>query len=57
MDTAEALLGLAGFRDASARLIGLAWDAEALRADIGAGTCRDDAWRRYAGPVCVSRAS
>ena len=34
VDTAEALLGLAGFR--GARLIGLAWDAASLCADIGA---------------------
>jgi citrate lyase subunit beta/citryl-CoA lyase len=36
IDTAEALLAAASFRGASARLIGLAWDAEALQADIGA---------------------
>ncbi len=41
VDTAEALLAIAGFRGASARLLGLAWDAEALRIDVGAATARD----------------
>ena len=47
LDTAEALLGLAGLQGASARLIGLAWDAEALRLDVGAETARD------AGGACA----
>jgi citrate lyase subunit beta / citryl-CoA lyase len=54
VDAAEALLGMASFRSASARLIGLAWDAEALRADIGAETCRDDAGR-YSGAYALAR--
>jgi citrate lyase subunit beta/citryl-CoA lyase len=42
VDTAEALLALAGLGGASARLIGLAWDAEALRLEIGAAAARSD---------------
>ncbi len=42
-DTAHALIGMASGRPSSARLIGIAWDAEGLRADIGAETCRDGA--------------
>jgi citrate lyase subunit beta / citryl-CoA lyase len=38
----------------SARLIGLAWDAEALRTDIGAETCRDESGAR-AGPWRLAR--
>jgi citrate lyase subunit beta/citryl-CoA lyase len=53
VDTAEAVLGMASFRGASARLIGLAWDAEALRADVGAETCRDAGG--YAGPYALAR--
>ena len=53
-DTAAALIGLAGAGDMSARLIGLAWDAEALRADIGAETCRDESGG-YAGPWRLAR--
>ena len=41
-DTAEALLALAGLRGASVRLIGLAWDAEALRLEVGAETARGE---------------
>ncbi len=40
-DTARALLSLASYRGSSGRLVGLAWDAAALRADIGAETDRD----------------
>jgi citrate lyase subunit beta/citryl-CoA lyase len=53
-DTAAALIGLAGAREMSARLIGLAWDAEALRTDIGAETCRDESGAR-AGPWRLAR--
>jgi citrate lyase subunit beta/citryl-CoA lyase len=35
-DTARSLFGMASYRGSSARLIGLAWDAESLCADIGA---------------------
>ena len=50
-DPAAALIGLAGARDMSARLIGLAWDAEALRAEIGAGTCRDESGASMPDPM------
>ena len=54
VDTAEALLALATFRGASARLIGLAWDAEALRIEIGA---QRSATRSAPAPAhCGSRA-
>jgi citrate lyase subunit beta / citryl-CoA lyase len=53
-DTAAALIGLAGAGEMSARLIGLAWDAEALRADIGAETCREESGA-YAGPWRLAR--
>jgi citrate lyase subunit beta/citryl-CoA lyase len=53
-DTAAALIGFAAPADLSARLVGLAWDAEALRADIGAKTCRD-ASGAYAGPYRLAR--
>jgi citrate lyase subunit beta / citryl-CoA lyase len=55
IDTAEALLGLAGLRGASARLIGLAWDAEALRIDVGAEAARDAVVGAYAGPLRLAR--
>ena len=54
VDTAEALLGLTSFRGASARLIGLAWDAEGLRVDIGAEAARD-AGGAYAGSFRLAR--
>jgi citrate lyase subunit beta/citryl-CoA lyase len=54
VDTAEALLGLAGFRGATARLIGLAWDAEALRVCVGAETARG-AGSAYVGPLRLAR--
>jgi citrate lyase subunit beta/citryl-CoA lyase len=41
-DTARALMAYATARDLSPRLIGLAWDAEALRVDIGAERYRDE---------------
>jgi citrate lyase subunit beta/citryl-CoA lyase len=53
-DTAEALIGLAGARARTARLVGVAWDAEALRLDIGAETCRDEA-NAYAGAFRLAR--
>ena len=40
-DTAQSLFHMGSYRGASARLIGVAWSAEALRADIGAETDRD----------------
>ena len=41
VDTAEGLLAAASLRASSKRLIGLAWDAEALAADVGAEASRD----------------
>ncbi len=41
IDTAEGLLAAASLRGSSARLIGLAWDAEALSAEVGAAASRD----------------
>ena len=41
VDTAQALFNLGSYRGSSARLIGVAWSAEALRADIGAETDRE----------------
>ena len=40
-DTAQSLFHLGSYRGASARLMGVAWSADALRADIGAETDRD----------------
>jgi citrate lyase subunit beta / citryl-CoA lyase len=40
-DTAEALFHMGSYRGSSARLIGVAWSAESLRAEIGAETDRD----------------
>jgi citrate lyase subunit beta / citryl-CoA lyase len=40
-DTAQSLFTMGSYRGSSARLIGIAWSAEALRADIGAQTDRD----------------
>ncbi len=41
IDTAEGLLTAASLRELSARLIGLAWNAEALAAEVGAEASRD----------------
>ena len=41
VDKAQSLFHMGSYRGASARLIGIAWSAEALRADIGAETDRD----------------
>ena len=40
-DTAQSLFHMGSYRGSSARLAGVAWSAEALRADIGAETDRD----------------
>ena len=40
-DKAQSLFGMASYRGSSARLMGIAWSAESLRADIGAETDRD----------------
>jgi citrate lyase subunit beta/citryl-CoA lyase len=54
VDTADALLAVGSYRGASARLIGLAWDAEALRADLGVEAARE-ASGAYASPLQVAR--
>jgi citrate lyase subunit beta / citryl-CoA lyase len=53
-DTARALFGMGSYRGASARLMAIAWSAEALRSDIGAKTDRDDGGA-YAGPYRLAR--
>jgi citrate lyase subunit beta / citryl-CoA lyase len=53
-DTARAVLGIAAYHGSSARLIGLGWDAEPLRADIGAHR-RSDAKGAYSGPCQLAR--
>ncbi len=53
-DTAEAFVNIASFRGASARFVGLGWDAEALRADVGAATLRDGAGG-YLSPYRLAR--
>jgi citrate lyase subunit beta/citryl-CoA lyase len=53
-DTAAALIGLTGARARTARLVGIVWDAEALKTDIGAKTCRDELGT-YAGPWRLAR--
>ena len=54
-ETAEAFFGFAGYRGASARLEGVAWDAENLSANLGAEASRlpDGA---YSGPCALARA-
>lgn len=41
IDTAEGLLAVASLRGSSARLVAVAWDAEALAAEAGVKACRD----------------
>jgi citrate lyase subunit beta / citryl-CoA lyase len=53
-DTARALLALASYRGSSARLIGLGWDAESLRADIDAERYREPSGG-LAGPYRLAR--
>jgi citrate lyase subunit beta / citryl-CoA lyase len=40
-DTAQSLLNMGSYRGSSARLAGVAWDAQALRRDLGAEADRD----------------
>lgn len=40
-DTAQSLFSMGSYRGSSARLLGVAWSADALRGDIGAETERD----------------
>jgi citrate lyase subunit beta/citryl-CoA lyase len=53
-DTARSLFGMASYRGSSARLMGIAWSAESLRADIGAETDRDHLGD-YFGPYRLAR--
>ena len=52
-ETAGALFAMASYRGASARLMGLAWGAEDLSADLGAENNRDDLG--YASPYRLAR--
>jgi len=53
-DTAEGVLRLPSLAGASARLVAIAWDAEALRAGVGAAACRDPSGG-YVGPLRLAR--
>jgi citrate lyase subunit beta / citryl-CoA lyase len=53
-DTAQSLFGMGSYRGSSARLIGVAWSAESLRADLGAETNRDRLGA-YTGPYRMAR--
>ena len=53
-DTAQSLFHMGSYRGSSARLIGVAWSAEALRADIGAESAYDRPGD-YAGPYRLAR--
>ena len=53
-DTAQSLFNMGSYRGSSARLIGVAWSAESLRADIGAETDRNGLGD-YAGPYRLAR--
>jgi citrate lyase subunit beta / citryl-CoA lyase len=53
-DTAQGLLNMASYRGSSRRLVGLAWSAASLRADIGAETDRDPSGA-YAGGFRLAR--
>ncbi len=53
-DTARSLFGMASYRGSSGRLMGIAWSAESLRADIGAETDRDGLGDGF-GPYRLAR--
>jgi citrate lyase subunit beta/citryl-CoA lyase len=53
-DTARSLFGMTSYPGSSARLTGIAWSAESLRADIGAETDRNGLGD-YAGPYRLAR--
>ena len=53
-DTAQSLFNMGSYRGSSARLIGIAWSARSLRADIGAETDHDPSGD-YAGPYRLAR--
>jgi citrate lyase subunit beta/citryl-CoA lyase len=52
-DTAQSVFSMGSYRGSSARLIGMAWSAEALRVDVGAETERDAGC--YLGPYALAR--
>jgi citrate lyase subunit beta/citryl-CoA lyase len=53
-DTARSLFGMGSYRGSSARLTGIAWSAESLRADIGAESARDPSGD-YLAPYRLAR--
>jgi citrate lyase subunit beta/citryl-CoA lyase len=53
-DTAQSLFSMGSYRGSSARLVGIAWSAEALRADIGAEADRDALGGAF-GPYRLAR--
>jgi citrate lyase subunit beta / citryl-CoA lyase len=53
-DTAQSLFSMGSYRGSSARLLGIAWSAQALRADIGAETDRDGLGDHF-GPYQLAR--
>jgi citrate lyase subunit beta / citryl-CoA lyase len=53
-DTAQSLFNMGSYRGSSARLAGVAWSADSLRADIGAEADRDHLGD-YAGPYRLAR--
>jgi citrate lyase subunit beta / citryl-CoA lyase len=53
-DTAQSLFSMGSYRGSSARLLGIAWSAEALRADIGAEADRDGLGGAF-GPYRLAR--
>ena len=53
-DMAEGVLRLPSLAGASARLVGIAWDAEALRGEVGVENVRD-ASGDYVGPLRLAR--
>ncbi len=53
-DRAQSLFSMGSYRGSSARLLGVAWSAESLRAEIGAETDRDRLGDHLA-PYCLAR--
>jgi citrate lyase subunit beta / citryl-CoA lyase len=53
-DTAQSLFSMGSYRGSSARLAGIAWSAQALRADIGAEADRDRLGGAF-GPYRLAR--
>jgi citrate lyase subunit beta / citryl-CoA lyase len=54
VDKAQSVFSMGSYRGSSARLMGIAWSAETLRADIGAETDRDGLGG-YFGPYRLTR--